>query len=117
MAHGLRTTISRADVEQPIQIAEQRELGSTAERLAERSEAKSIERPLPQKVLVGGGEETLKECAQKLLGVPVHDKISATLNALIQEALEQSQGNITKAAQELGRHRKFVERYLKKKHQ
>ena len=36
------------------------------------------------------------------------------IKALVEEALSQAEGNITEAARKLGRHRKYVERFLKK---
>ncbi len=56
----------------------------------------------------------LREMARKLLALPLQDKIGAITEALVQEAVEQAKGTYTEAGKRLGRHRKFVERSIKK---
>ncbi|QRK05188.1 hypothetical protein JQX13_34010 [Archangium violaceum] len=57
----------------------------------------------------------LRRIARKLLELPIQDKLTVITEALVQEAVEQSGGNITGAAKKLGRHHKFVERFLEKR--
>lgn len=57
----------------------------------------------------------MREMARRLIELPLQDKIDAITEALVLEALEQAGGNNTQAGRLLGRHRKFVERFLKKR--
>lgn len=96
-----------------------RELRNAMVRLAifaesEYIDAKTIEQHLPLEGDSGSGGDLLGLIAQKILALPQEDKIGAITEALVLKAVEQAQGNITEAARLLGRHRKFVERYLKK---
>jgi DNA-binding NtrC family response regulator len=52
----------------------------------------------------------LEKLARSIITLAKGDKIKAMIDALIAEALVESQGNKTKAAEILGVHRKVVER-------
>jgi len=100
-----------------------RELRNAIYRLAiladsERIDAETVEQHLPQDSSDASDDELpglLREMARKLLALPLQDKIDAITEALVQEALEQAHGTCTEAGRKLGRHRKFVERSLKKR--
>ncbi|HYI02829.1 sigma-54 dependent transcriptional regulator [Hyalangium sp.] len=96
-----------------------RELKNALERLAifadtELIDAATLEALLPREEEEESGDELLGLIAQKLLALPTEDKVFAITKALVEEAMRQSDGNITKAAGKLGLHRKSVERLLKK---
>ncbi len=96
-----------------------RELRSAIYNLAylaeqERIDAEVLASLLPQDAAGDSVNEILETMARKLLALPIEDKIGAITKALVQEAMRQSEGNITDAARKLGRHRKSVERLLKK---
>jgi DNA-binding NtrC family response regulator len=96
-----------------------RELRSAIYKLAyladtERIGSEIITSLLPQDASVDSVKEILEMTARKLLVLPIEDKVHAMTKALVEEALSQSEGNITEAARKLGRHRKYVERFLKK---
>jgi len=100
-----------------------RELRNAIYRLAiladsERIDAETVERYLPEDSGDLSDDEPprlLREMARKLLALPLQDKIDAITEALVQEALEQAHGTCTEAGKKLGRHRKFVERSIKKR--
>ncbi len=100
-----------------------RELRNAISRLAiltdsERIDAETVERYPPQDSGGTSDDELprlLREMARRLLALPLHDKIDAITQALVQEALEQAHGTCTEAGRKLGRHRKFVERTIKKR--
>lgn len=56
----------------------------------------------------------LKQLAKEIIALPKENKIKAIYDALVEESMEQSQGNKTKAAELLGVHRKVVERRLQR---
>jgi DNA-binding NtrC family response regulator len=99
-----------------------RELRNAVDRLAiladsERIDAETIERYLPLDLEGTSGEglsRILKQVAQKLLALPIKDKIDTITRALVLEAVEQAEGNNTKAGKLLGCHRRTVERLLRK---
>jgi DNA-binding NtrC family response regulator len=96
-----------------------RELRNDIEKLAylaetDRIEAGTLTSLLPQDARGDSVSELLELMAQKILTLPIEDKIAALHKALVQEAMKQAEGNITEAARKLGRHRKYVERALKK---
>ena len=100
-----------------------RELRNAIYRLAiladsERIDAETVEQHLPQDSDDASDDELpglLREMARKLLALPLQDKIDAITEALVQEALAQAHGTCTEAGRKLGRHRKFVERSIKKR--
>jgi hypothetical protein len=59
-------------------------------------------------------EGLLELIARQILSLPLEDKIAAITNALVQEAMNQAEGNIREAARRPGRHPRFVERFLMK---
>ena len=94
------------------------ELRNAIERLTMRIDAETIERYFPSNASGDSDHELshlLRELARKLIDLPLQDKIDAITEALVLEALEQAEGNNTQAGRMLGRHRKFVERFLKKR--
>jgi len=98
-----------------------RELRNAIYRLAiladfELIDAEAIEQYLPESDQVSDAElpEILREMARKLLDLPLQDKVGAITKALVQEALQQAQGNNTNAGKRLGWHRRTFERYLRK---
>jgi DNA-binding NtrC family response regulator len=96
-----------------------RELRNAIDRLAiladsDRIDVEAIQQHLPLDSARLGEDDLLRRMARKLLELPLRDKIRAIMKALVVEALRQSSGNITEAARKLGKHRKFVERFLKK---
>jgi DNA-binding NtrC family response regulator len=98
-----------------------RELRNAIYRLAiladsERIDAESLERYLPLESDGGSGsaqEELLRQMARQLLALPLEDKSHAITKALVLEAVEQADGNNTKAGKKLGWHRRSVERFLR----
>jgi DNA-binding NtrC family response regulator len=78
-------------------------------------DASSIEQHVPLEEDEALHEDLLALMAQKVLELPIDDKIGAMTEALVRTAIEKSGRNITEAARLLGRHRKFVERFLKKR--
>lgn len=96
-----------------------RELRSAIEKLAyladsDRVEVETLVSLLPLDAPEESIAGVLELMAQKLLTLPLEDKITSIEMALVQEAVKQSEGNITEAARRLGRHRRYVERALKK---
>ncbi len=96
-----------------------RELRSAMDKLAyladtDHIDVATLDALLPRDADVGSSEERLEVLARKLLELPIEDKISAVTAAVVRKAVEQAKGNITEAARKLGRHRKYVERFLKK---
>jgi DNA-binding NtrC family response regulator len=96
-----------------------RELRSAIYKLAyladsDRIDAEILASLLPQDAAGDSVNEILETMARKLLALPLEDKSHAITKALVQEALSQSEGNITEAGRKLGWHRKSVERFLKK---
>lgn len=96
-----------------------RELRNAMDRLAiladdDPIDVQAVEHYLPLSPDQLGDNGLLRRIARKLLELPVPDKIGAIMEALVSEALHQAKGNITEAAKQLGRHRKFVERFRKK---
>jgi len=83
---------------------------------AERIDEETLERYLP---LESEGapdenlEDLLRQMARHLLALPLQDKSYAITKALVLEALEEAQGNNTKAGKKLGWHRRSVERFLR----
>jgi DNA-binding NtrC family response regulator len=77
-------------------------------------DAKVLASMLPQEASGDSVNELLETMARKLLALPLKDKSHAITKALVQEAIRQSEGNITEAGRKLGWHRKSVERFLKK---
>lgn len=56
--------------------------------------------------------DILNKLAKEIIELPVENKIKAIYDALVKEAIAQSNGNKTKAATLLGVHRKVIERRL-----
>jgi DNA-binding NtrC family response regulator len=80
----------------------------------ERIDAATIEQLIPLNAEAGSEDDILRRMAQKLLELPLSDKLRSMSEALVIEAVEQAKGNYAEAARRLGRHRKFVERFFKK---
>lgn len=57
-------------------------------------------------------EEVISRLAREIIAMPVSNKIKAIYDALVEEAVNLSEGNKTQAARLLGVHRKVVERRL-----
>lgn len=96
-----------------------RELRNAVERLAILAEGDSIdvenvERDLPLDAEAEPSGDLLERIARRILGLPLKDKIASITEALVREAMRQTGSNISEAAKRLGRHRKSVERLLKK---
>jgi DNA-binding NtrC family response regulator len=97
-----------------------RELRNAIDRLAilsdsECIDAEIIDRYLPADAEGASGNEPtklLRQMAQKLLALPLEDKIDSITEALVHEAVEQAGGNITEAGRLLCIHRRAVERLL-----
>ena len=59
-------------------------------------------------------DHSLSSLAERLLGLPIGNKLAAVETALLESALRMSRGNKSAAARLLGLHRKAVERKLEK---
>lgn len=98
-----------------------RELRNAIDRLAiladsDLIDAETIERYIPLDSDGASGDElsrVLKCMAQKILALPIEKRLDAVIKALVLEAVEQAKGNNTEAGRLLGRHRRFVERFLR----
>ena len=96
-----------------------RELIHTIDRLIILSDtdlidAAAVERGLFHDTEKLSDAELLKRLAQQILELPVPDKINAITRALVIAAMEKTGNNVTEAAKLLGKHRKVVERLIKK---
>jgi DNA-binding NtrC family response regulator len=84
---------------------------------SERIDVDTLERYLPlesEGPLGDALSSGLTHLVQKVLALPLENRLDATLDALVLAAVEQTGGTNTEAGKLLGRSRKFVERYLKK---